>query len=84
VFEGVRSAVGSLVAAFPRTGVHEHSDGDDSETEDTTPSDASGERVTSGLYHCSTCETVYIAAEKRECSQCRKPVERVRKTTKTE
>ncbi len=35
------------------------------------------ETAKSHLYHCSTCDNVYIAPDKKICSQCNTPVERV-------
>ncbi|WP_408957503.1 hypothetical protein [Natrinema sp. 74] len=32
------------------------------------------------LFHCSRCSVVYIATEKRVCSQCEEDVEQVRST----
>lgn len=51
----------------------------DSGTEEVSPPrrdpDAPG-----NLFQCSTCRTVYIDAEKTECSNCEEAVEEVRST----
>ncbi|TMT87412.1 hypothetical protein E2L06_12790 [Haloterrigena sp. H1] len=54
-------------------------------TETETPRDGgeTGTNVSTSagnLFHCSRCRIVYIAAEKRRCSQCDGDVEEVRST----
>ncbi|SIR80504.1 hypothetical protein [Natronorubrum thiooxidans] len=50
----------------------------DEEEEPTEASVASG-----NLFQCSTCGTVYIAAEKHVCSNCDVPVEKVQATLRS-
>jgi len=38
------------------------------------------ERVRSSLYHCSNCDTIYVAVEKKTCATCGTAVETVRST----
>jgi hypothetical protein len=38
------------------------------------------EDVTTGLFHCPSCETVYVDTDKQTCSQCETAVERVPST----
>ncbi|WP_130498738.1 hypothetical protein [Natrinema hispanicum] len=51
---------------------------------ETTRDDGETEHAVSksvgNLFHCSRCRIVYIAAEKRSCSQCDGDVEEVRST----
>lgn len=35
------------------------------------------EKSNSSLFHCESCDTVYIAIEKSSCSTCRTTVEQV-------
>ena len=38
------------------------------------------EQSQSDLFHCSSCDTVYVATGKRTCSKCETDVEQVRST----
>ncbi|ELY67763.1 hypothetical protein [Natrinema versiforme] len=58
---------------------------DDSETADDEPvhGDEEAERIpnsSGNLFHCSHCGDVYIATEKRVCSNCDAEVDQVRST----
>ena len=42
--------------------------------------DEADDRQRSDLFHCSSCDTVYVATGKRTCSKCEGAVEQVRST----
>jgi len=69
----LRKRVRSTLTNEPETAVDETDRGD----RDSGPSvsDSFG-----NLFHCSRCSVVYIAAEKRICSECDEEVEQVRST----
>lgn len=42
--------------------------------------EAADDREDSDLFHCPSCDTVYVATGKRTCSKCEGSVEQVRST----
>jgi uncharacterized protein with PIN domain len=42
--------------------------------------EAADDRERSDLFHCPSCDTVYVATGKRTCSKCEGSVEQVRST----
>jgi hypothetical protein len=66
----------SVVESTGTSGSGASTDEDD-QTEGASERGTGADRDGSSLYRCPTCETVYIAGEKRTCSTCQSDVERV-------
>lgn len=44
------------------------------------PQSATNDEPESSLFHCSSCEAVYIASEKETCKSCNETVDQVQST----
>ncbi|WP_254761683.1 hypothetical protein [Natrinema marinum] len=67
--DGVRSAAGG----------NTETNTDETDRDDRGTRDGVADSV-GNLFHCSRCSAVYIATDKRVCSECEEEVEQVRST----
>jgi hypothetical protein len=83
VLDRLKTTVGAVVAALSEGSPRGADSGDRRDRSENSPGGSDGP-VSTRLYRCSTCEIVYIAAEKAVCSRCQGGVERVSNGTDTE